>query len=162
MKKIALGLILVFALAGMSLAEIGIGVPTLLGPTLLNAGGTQPTLVVGVGALDLVLGYSSVAQGTGANALKAMLFGGAYYLLKKGPVSAGPSLFYYSIGTNANNTRTNIMAGISAKAPLTTGVDLRSDVVLYNVVGGKTAGVEIKDVNQILSIAQLYVVINVF
>jgi hypothetical protein len=45
---------------------------------------------------------------------------------------------------------------------LANGIDLRSDVALYNIIGGKTGGAEIKDQNQILSTVQLSVVINVF
>jgi hypothetical protein len=165
-KAVVLSLVLMLALAGIASAGIGVGAPVLLGPAVAGIVTVQPNFVLGIDSLDIVAGYSSLAQGTGSNAQTHFVVGGAYYLLKNGPVSAGPSLFYVSNGLNTgtqraeDNTRTNTMIGFSAKAPLASGIDLRTDAILYNMVGGKQGGVEIKDMNQILPAVQLSVVIN--
>jgi hypothetical protein len=161
MKKVLfLGLALVFVLSSMSLAAIRYGVGGSVGTTSIF---TQPTLVVNVDdRYNILLGYKSLGTGDGEEVQTSFLVGGTWYMMKNDTVSAGPSIYYYSQGTNtgggtkaADYTVTHTILGFTAKAALVSFVDLRADVLLYDSVGGTNAGSSIKGYNQVLSTFQL-------
>jgi hypothetical protein len=151
-KALVLGLALV-VLATMASAatKIGIGAPVVQnGLYQLN-----PSVVIGLDQIDIWATWASKSQGASPiEAASQLAIGGAYYVAKKGPVSLGVMGQYLSQGTNvgaakaSDNTTSVISIGLTAKAALADGVDLRADVSLMNLVGGKALAADIKDVNQ--------------
>ena len=151
---------MVFVLSSMSFAAVQWGVGGSFGTDSIYS---QPTLVVNVdNSWDVSLGYKSLGTGDNEEAQTTFLVGATWYLMKNGPVSAGPSLYYYSEGRNtgggqkaADFTVTHTILGFTAKAALVSNVDLKADVILYDSVGGIYNGSDVKGQNQVLSTIQL-------
>jgi hypothetical protein len=158
-KLLLLGFAFIFVLSSLSFAAVRYGVGGSVGTYSIYS---QPTLVVNFDdKWNLIFGYKSLGTGDGEEAQNSVLVGGTWYMIKNDTVSAGPSLFYYSNGTNtgggtkaADYTTTHTILALTAKAALVSFLDLRADVLLYDSVGGKFAGVDVKGYNEILSTFQ--------
>ena len=159
-KALLFGLLMVFVLGSMSFAAVKYGVGGSVGT---NSFYSQPTLVVNVDdAYDVVFGYASSGTGDGEEAQNRLLLGGTWYTMKYGTLLAGPSLYYYSKGTNTGGgtkavdyTETHTILGFTAKGALTSFMDLKADVVVFDGIAGQSAGNAIKGYNTVLSTFQL-------
>jgi len=173
-KAMLLIFVFVFIFASMSSAEIklGIGTPFIVLTTpntsSLVYGYDQPTFVISFDdTVDLVLGYRQTGQGKDEDPQTDTLGGIVWYMMKRGPIVAGPSVFFYSDGVNtgggdkaSDNTITHTIIGLSVKAAIIPGIDLRTDVVLSDSIGGKIAGFDVEGVSETFSRLQVSAVIN--
>jgi len=172
--------------ASMSSAAVKIGVYAPIGiesctPITDTAWYTHPALIITPGNVkdvdyDIFVGYSSVGNGEDIDADTSLILGATWWTGQAGPITYGPSIFYYSQGViefmnggaygggseskASDNTMTSTNLVFSMKTAILPSLDLRADILVLSSVGGKAAGNDIKSFNEMFNTIQLGIAYN--
>lgn len=149
LKIIGLTLLSMLFISGAFGAEISI--PDLRIGLQANINGGNPAIFVfDMDTFEIDTGFSNIGNGKGTDATNTFHIQGIFYLYKEKDLMYGPSIVYKSTGTNSDNTRSMLKFGGAAKKMIWHNFALKLDLTFYNLVGGKSVGVDIEDSNQLL------------